>query len=262
MFLEKILDIKKSEIELKKKHRSYNSLYQQLEQENIPPTRPFQSRITEGAIRLIAEVKKASPSKGLLCPNFNPVTLAKSYEKAGAAAISVLTDERFFQGSLVYLQQIKTVTQSVPVLRKDFIIDRYQLPEARLYGADAVLLIVAALAPAELESLLKEALELGLAPLVEVHNRTELEVALTANAGIIGINNRDLKSFAVNMDTTFNLLKYIPAGKTIVAESGIHSNDDIVRLNQAGVHAALIGEAIVTAADPESKIRDLMGVTA
>lgn len=262
MFLDEILAVKKEEIRLKKEQQSYDSLYQRLDQANIPLPRSFQPSITGESIRLIAEVKKASPSKGLLCPCFDPVTLGKSYEKAGAAAISVLTDERFFQGSLAYLQQVKAATQTVPVLRKDFIIDRYQLLEARFFGADAILLIVAALTALELESLHKEALFFGLAPLVEIHNRAELDVALAAGAGIIGINNRDLKSFAVNIKTTFDLLKYIPSGKTIVAESGINSSDDIRRLDQAGVHAVLIGEAIVTAADTEAKIRELMGVVA
>jgi indole-3-glycerol phosphate synthase len=260
MFLDEILAVKKAEIRQKKEQRSYDSLCRQLEQARVPPPRPFQSGITGETIRLIAEVKKASPSKGLLCPNFNPVSLGKSYEKAGAAAISVLTDEQFFQGSLTYLQQVKTSTQTVPVLRKDFVIDRYQLPEARLYGADAILLIVAALTPPELEILYKEALLFGLAPLVEVHNRAELDVALAAGAGIIGINNRDLKSFIVNIKTTFDLLKYIPAGKIVVAESGVNSHTDIVQLNQAGVHAVLIGEAIVKAADPEAKIRELLAL--
>lgn len=258
MFLDEILAVKKEEVRIKKEQQSYNSLCRQLEKADVSPPRPFQSCITGESIRLIAEVKKASPSKGLLCPNFNPVSLGKSYEKAGAAAISVLTDERFFQGSLTYLQQVKKVTQTVPVLRKDFIIDRYQLPEARLYGADAILLIVAALTPPELEKLYKEALLFGLAPLVEVHNRAELDVALAAGAGIIGINNRDLKSFVVNIKTTFDLLQYIPAGKTVVAESGINSRTDIEQLNQAGVHAVLIGEAIVKAANPEGKIRELI----
>lgn len=259
MFLDEILAVKKEEVRIRKEQQSYDSLYQQLERAVLPRPRPFQKAITGESIRLIAEVKKASPSKGLLCPNFNPVFLGESYEKAGAAAISVLTDQQFFQGDLAYLRQVKAVTETTPVLRKDFIIDRYQLPEAKLYGADAILLITAALTPPELKSLLHEALQLGLAPLVEVHNRAELDQALAAGAEIIGINNRDLKSFAVNIETTFQLLQFIPAGKIIVAESGIHSRDDIERLNQAGVHAVLIGEAIVTAASPEVKIRELMG---
>ena len=258
MFLDEILAVKKEEVRIKIERQSYESLYRELEQADLPRSRPFQQAITGESIRLIAEVKKASPSKGLLCPNFDPVSLGKSYESAGAAAISVLTDQQFFQGDLSYLEQVKAVTKNTPVLRKDFIIDRYQFPEAKLHGADAVLLIVAALSPPELENLLKEALQLGLAPLVEVHNRAELEVALAAGAEIIGINNRDLKSFAVNIETTFELLQFIPAGKTIVAESGIHSPGDINRLKEAGVHAVLIGEAIVKAADPEAKIRELM----
>jgi indole-3-glycerol phosphate synthase len=258
MFLEEILAYKKVEIKLKKEQQPFDSLYSRLNQGNSP-SRPFKSSLNKGSIALIAEVKKASPSKGLLCPNFNPVALAKSYEKAGAAAISVLTDAKFFQGSLADLKQVKETTRLVPVLRKDFIIDHYQLLEARLYGADAVLLIVAALTRSDLDRLSKEALALGLATLAEVHNREELDLALEANADIIGINNRDLKSFVVNIETTFDLLQYIPGGKTIVAESGINHRADVERLAQAGVHAVLIGEAIVTAADPVAKIRELLG---
>lgn len=258
MFLDEILAVKQAEVRKRKEQQSYDSLYQQLEQADLPLPRPFQKAITGESIRLIAEVKKASPSKGLLCPNFDPVSLGTSYEKAGAAAISVLTDQRFFQGDLAYLREVKAATYKTPVLRKDFIIDSYQLLEAKLHGADAVLLIVAALTQPELENLLKEARQLGLAPLTEIHNRAELDVALAAGAEIIGINNRDLKSFTVNIETTFHLLQFIPAGKTIVAESGINSRTDIERLNRAGVHAALIGEAIVTAASPEEKIRELI----
>lgn len=237
-----------------------DSLFQQLQQGNLDAPRSFKSSLCGESIRLIAEIKKASPSKGLLCPNFNPVTLAKSYEKAGAAAISVLTDTKFFQGALVYLKQVKEATHFTPVLRKDFIIDRYQLLEARLQGADAVLLIVAALSRPELRGLIKETLALDLTPLVEVHNHVELEAALEAGAEIIGINNRDLKSFKVNIETTFDLIRYIPEGTVIVAESGINQRADLEKLDQAGVDAVLIGEAIVTATVPETKIRELLGV--
>jgi indole-3-glycerol phosphate synthase len=260
MFLEDILNHKKNELKAKKSQQPLDSLYRQISPNIV--SRPFIPALRGNFIRLIAEVKKASPSKGLLCPDFDPVVLGKSYERAGAAAISVLTDERFFQGSIEYLRRVKAETGNTPILLKDFIIDRYQLVEAKLYGADAVLLIVAALTWAELNSLIQEALALGLTPLVEVHNHEELHLALEANAEVIGINNRDLKTFSVNLDTTFKLLEHIPAGITVVSESGIHSHQDVRNLSQAGVHAVLVGESIVTAADPEVKIRELMGVTA
>lgn len=258
MFLEEILAYKQNEVKLKKEQQSFDSLYQQLNKANAV-FRPFKSRLNGKSIALIAEIKKASPSKGLLCPNFDPAALARSYEEAGADAISVLTDEKFFQGSLAYLRLVKEQTMHTPVLRKDFIIDHYQLLEARLYGADAVLLIVAALTRLELERLIKETLNLGLTPLIEVHQRGELDVALEAGAEIIGINNRDLKSFKVDLATTFNLIKHIPEGKTIVSESGINTHTDIEELAQAGVNAVLIGESIVTATNPVMKIRELMG---
>lgn len=257
MFLAEILAYKKVELEAKKKQQSLDSLERQFNQCN--PVRPFTATLRSESIRLIAEVKKASPSKGLLCPNFNPVILSKLYEKAGAAAISVLTDDKFFQGSLTYLKQVKEHTQTTPVLRKDFIIDPYQLLEARVWGADAVLLIVAALSKDIFSYLLKEAISLGLEPLVEVHNRPELEVALEMGAKMIGINNRDLKTFTVNLETTYQLLEFIPKEITVVSESGIRNRSDIESLAKAGVNAVLVGESIVTAADPEQQIRRLLG---
>ncbi len=258
MFLEAILQYKKNELESKQHLCPIESLYRQMGSNT--DSRSFKTALRGDSIRLIAEVKKASPSKGLLCPDFNPVALGKGYERAGASAISVLTDERFFQGSLDDLRQVKTETKDTPVLRKDFIIDRYQLLEAKVYGADAVLLIVAALPRLELNSLIQAALDLALTPLVEVHNRQELFLALEAGADLIGINNRDLRTFAVKLDTTFHLLKDIPKGVTIVSESGIRNHNDIRTLSEAGVHAVLVGESLVTAADPEFKIRELLGL--
>ncbi|HEX3045281.1 MAG TPA: indole-3-glycerol phosphate synthase TrpC [Bacillota bacterium] len=263
MFLDEILQYKKNEIAAQKAGYSLRMLERELYR--CPPVRPFARSLRGESIRLIAEVKKASPSKGLLCPNFNPVALAKSYESGGAAAISVLTDEKFFQGSLKYLKQVKETTVRTPVLRKDFILDPYQLVEARLQGADAVLLIVAALSKQDFHFLLREAVSFELASLVEVHNQSELEIALEAGASIIGINNRDLKTFEVTLGTTYQLLETIPTLNrcdiTIVSESGIKNRRDIQELAAAGVNAVLIGESIVTAKDPGQQIRDLLGAS-
>jgi indole-3-glycerol phosphate synthase len=257
MFLDDILSYKRIEIARGKLERPLNLLEQELGE--CRPVRPFANRLRGDSIRLIAEVKKASPSKGLLCPDFNPAALAKNYETAGAAAISVLTDQKFFQGSLNYLGQVKRATVQTPVLRKDFIIDPYQLVEARAAGADAVLLIVAALNTHELRLLHQEAVSLDLAPLVEVHNRLELETALEIGANIIGINNRDLQTFAVSLDTTYQLLELLPKEITAVSESGIQNHSDIQELERIGVNAVLIGESIVTAKDPAKQIRALLG---
>ncbi len=257
-FLEEILMYKYAQVAVRKEQTPILELERRLK--NAPLTRPFKGSITGDRIKLIAEIKKASPSKGLLCPEFEPAKLARIYEASGAAAISVLTEEKFFLGSLEYLRLVKAETQQVPVLRKDFIIDRYQLYEARVYGADAALLITAALTELELINLIKEALDIGLAPLVEVHNLMELETALSAGAELIGINNRNLKTFEVDLETTYQLLKSIPEGKVVVAESGIKGGQDIQRLSQSGVNAVLVGESIVSAADPGFKIKELMGV--
>ncbi len=219
------------------------------------------------APRLIAEVKQRSPSKGLLCPDFAPLELARVYAANGAAAISVLTDEHFFGGSLEHLQTIACAMQAgelpktLPLLRKDFIFDRYQLLEARAAGASAALLIAAMLPEADLRNLAAEAHALGLAALVEVHTRAELDKALDCGAQIIGVNNRDLHTFKVTLETTLALLPHIPAGIPCVAESGIHSRADIDRLAEAGVSAILVGEALVTAPNRGEKVRLFAGQT-
>ena len=256
MFLDEILKYKYAEVAVRKEQMPILELERRII--NAPPPRPFRQSLTGDSIRLIAELKKASPSKGLLCPNFEPAKLARDYETSGAAAISVLTEQKFFQGSLDYLELVKSVTKNLPVLRKDFIIDRYQLYEARAYGADAALLIVAALTELELKSFIKEANALGLAPLVEVHNLMELYIALESGADLIGINNRDLKTFKVDLETTFQLIKSIPEDKVVVSESGINNRHDLEQLAQAGVDAVLVGESIVTAADPGAKIKELI----
>lgn len=256
MFLDEILKYKYAEVAVRKEQMPFLELERRII--NAPPTRPFRQSLTGDSIKLIAELKKASPSKGLLCPNFEPAKLAREYEASGAAAISVLTEQNFFQGSLDYLELVKSVTKNLPVLRKDFIIDRYQLYEARAYGADAALLIVAALTELELKAFIKEANDLSLAPLVEVHNLMELNIALESGANLIGINNRDLKTFKVDLETTFQLIKLIPEDKIVVSESGINNRHDLEQLAQAGVDAVLVGESIVTAADPGAKIKELI----
>lgn len=257
MFLEEILQSKYAEVAVRKEQMPILELERRVI--NAPPIRSFRQSLTGDSIKLIAELKKASPSKGLLCQEFDPARLARIYEASGAAAISVLTDQKFFQGSLGYLQLVKATTKNLPVLRKDFIIDRYQLYEARAQGADAALLIVAALTELELTNLIKEANDLGLAPLVEVHNLFELNIAMESGADLVGINNRDLKTFKVDLETTFGLMDWIPEGKIVVSESGINERHDIERLAQAGVNAVLVGESIVTAADPGLKIKELLG---
>jgi indole-3-glycerol phosphate synthase len=262
MFLEEILTKKCLEVAERKKLKSLAQLEREFATVDLP-RRDFRAALLRGKIpALIAEVKKASPSKGLLCPDFDPERLARSYEAAGAAAISVLTDAEFFQGSLDHLQRVKAVTVKTPVLRKDFIIDPYQLFEARLAGADAVLLIVAALDDAMLGELLHLAKVLELAALVEVHDETETIRALAAQATLIGINNRNLKTFEVTLETTFRLLPLIGPERITVSESGIKGRNDIERLGEAGVRAVLIGEALVTAADPAVKIQEMMGAGA
>lgn len=210
--------------------------------------------------RLIAETKKASPSKGLLRANYDPVVLANAYAENGAAAISVLTETAHFQGSLDHMAAVKQslLDKKLPVLRKDFVFDPYQIYEARAYGADAVLLIVAILSPVLLAELLHECRKLWIQALVEIHDESELDIALKAGAEIIGINNRDLKTFQTDIAVTEKLVPMIPNGKIIVSESGIHSNEDIIRLSNAGVDAVLIGEALVISDDPGNKVLELL----
>ncbi|MDF2504594.1 indole-3-glycerol phosphate synthase TrpC [Clostridium sp.] len=206
-------------------------------------TRDFKVAISKPGINIIAEVKKASPSKGIIKPDFDPKSIAKVYEKISIDAISVLTEKKFFMGSDEYIAKVKEVTVK-PVLRKDFIIDEYQIFQAKKIGADAILLIVAVLGK-ELKSFYKLATELGLNCLIEVHNREELEIALEAEAEIIGINNRDLRDFSVDLKTTEKFMKYIPKETVIVSESGIKTSDDILYLKSIGVNTVLIGETFM-----------------
>ncbi len=206
---------------------------------------------------LIAEVKRASPSRGVLCHNFDPLELAKNYAQGGAAAISVLTESSYFEGSLDHLAAIREQVK-VPLLRKDFILDRYQVYESRAYGADALLLIAAILSQVQLEELLLLSHSLGLKCLVEVHSEAEVERALLSGAEIIGINNRDLSTFAIDLNTTRRLRPLIPLGKIVVSESGIKNRSDIEKLRGWGVDAVLVGETLVTASDVLAKIKELI----
>jgi indole-3-glycerol phosphate synthase len=225
-----------------------------------PPPRPFTAALAGEGVSLVAEVKKASPSRGVLRADFDAVALARAYAGAGAAAISVLTDEKHFQGSLADLEAIRAaLPDGPPLLRKDFLFDHYQLYEARVHGADAVLLIAAVLNSALLPQLVALASALGMDALVEVHDELELERALMASATLIGVNNRDLRTFDVDLATTERLRPHIPAGVTVVAESGVFTRADVDRLAALPVDAVLIGEALITSPDPAAKIRELFG---
>lgn len=210
-------------------------------------------------IGLIAEVKKASPSMGVICPNFDPVRIAKEYEAAGASCLSVLTDEQFFQGSLDYLRQIRAAVK-LPLLRKDFIIDERQILEAIEWGADAILLIVAILTDEQLAKFHTLAIEAGLAVLVEVHDEEELNRALKISPALLGVNNRNLKTFKVDLATTENLApRILQSGSLLVAESGIHTRADVERVQQCGAGAILVGESLLKQGDIGAKVRELIG---
>ncbi len=230
--------------------------------EKVPPPRDFAVALRRGAsVALIAEIKKASPSRGVLLHDFNHLELARTYMDNGAAALSVLTDVRFFQGSLKYLEGIRALPdQTAPLLRKDFVLEPYQLYEARAYGADAVLLIVAALADEALHILLELTQALGMTALVEVHTDEELTRALAAGAQVVGVNNRDLHTFTTSLETTERLAELLPTDKSrplLVSESGIHRAADVQRLRACGVAAVLVGEALVAADDTAALVREL-----
>lgn len=231
-----------------------------------PPVRDFAAALRRGAgaVGLIAEIKRASPSKGVLLEQFDHMALAQTYQANGAAALSVLTDAPFFQGSLAYLTEIRAAQQQqgagVPLLRKDFLVDPYQVYEARVAGADAVLLIVAALDAGTLASLLELTHALGMAALVEVHTAGELDRALAAGARIVGVNNRNLHTFETTLATTEELAALLPTDASrplLVSESGIHRAADVARLRDCGVDAVLVGEALVTASDIGARVREL-----
>ncbi len=225
-----------------------------------PPARDFagalRTKLGAGQAAVIAEIKKASPSKGVIREHFVPDQIAASYARHGAACLSVLTDRPFFQGDAVFLQQARAAC-ALPVLRKDFMVDAYQVDEARAWGADCILLIAACLDDAQMADLEAQALELGMAVLVEVHDGDELARALRLKTPLLGINNRNLRSFEVTLDTTLGLLARVPADRLLVTESGILGRADVQRMRQAGVHAFLVGEAFMRADDPGAALAEL-----
>lgn len=249
--LNKIVAVKRQEVAAAIRRKPLAAV--RFDAESRVLTRDFagalRAKIAAGKPAVIAEVKKASPSKGVLRPDFIPADIAQSYAEYGAACLSVLTDKDFFQGSVDYLKQARA-SCDLPVLRKDFIVDPYQVYESRVMGADCILLIAACLDDAQMKSLEALALSLDMAVLVEVHDRAELERALQLKTPLLGINNRNLQTFEVSLDTTLTLLKDVPADRLLVTESGITTPADVARLRQAGVNAFLVGEAFMRAEDP------------
>jgi indole-3-glycerol phosphate synthase len=215
-------------------------------------------KIAAGEAAVIAEIKRASPSRGVLRENFSPAQIAKSYAAGGAACLSILTDREFFQGAPEHLQEARAAC-ALPVLRKDFMFDAYQVHEARAMGADCILLIAACLSVAEMKPLESDAQALGMAVLVEVHDARELDAALSLRTPLLGINNRDLRSFDTRLETTLNLLSKVPQDRIVVSESGILSPADVARMRGAGVNAFLVGEAFMRASDPGGRLRALFG---
>lgn len=259
--LESIVAQKRQEVEAQKRAVPLEALEQRIARQPTPAN--LSGALMGDGVHLIAEIKQASPSRGLLCADFDPVSLANTYADNGAAAISVLTDPRF-QGTLEHLENVKMAVSphKIPVLRKDFIFDPYQVYEARAYGADALLLIVAILTPQQMKELLALSQRFWLQCLVEVHSQEELDTALEVGAEIIGINNRDLHTFQTDLSVTENLAPMVPPGKIIVSESGINTEQDMIKLRRLGVHAALVGEALLTASDVAAKVRELAGYDA
>lgn len=260
--LRKILARKAEEVAERARRAPLEELKKRLA--DAPAPRGFQkairSRIATGLPAVIAEIKKASPSKGLLRTDFRPAEIAMSYERHGATCLSVLTDVDFFQGSDEHLKQARAAC-ALPVLRKDFTMDAYQVYEARVLGADAILLIVAALGDASIRELAALAEELGLDVLVEVHDEAELERALKLSTPLIGINNRDLRTFRTTLTTTLDLLDKIPHDRIVVTESGIHAPCDVAQMRGRGVNAFLVGEAFMKADDPGLKLQELFDVS-
>jgi indole-3-glycerol phosphate synthase len=256
MILDKIVTrVKKRIIEQKQE------LPQALLQKDIPfPQDPFlfQKALRQPGIQIIAEIKKASPSAGVIAPDFDHVQIAKDYFAANVSAISILTEQDFFQGSLDYLRDVRKVVP-LPLLRKDFMVDPYQIFQARYFGANCILLIVGILTLAEIKEFMQIANELGLDCLIEVHNEAELETALAADAAIIGINNRDLKTFKVDVNTTLKLKEKVPPGKIVVGESGIRTAEDVQMLDNGGIDAILVGETLMRAPDKPKAVRELLG---
>jgi indole-3-glycerol phosphate synthase len=254
--LDKIVAQTRRRIEASQSRLPLLELKRRVGQADTP--RPFQKALKAAGFGLIAEVKRSSPSRGRLHPNLDAAEMARLYARGGAHAVSILTEPDFFKGSLEDLKSAREAV-NLPLLRKDFILEPYQVYEARVYGADAILLITAILPPKKLSQLLSLSQKLGMDALVEVHQEAEVETALKANARVIGINNRNLNDFSVDLKTTLRLRPLIPPEVSVVSESGIQSHVDVDLLRQTGVDAVLIGEALVTSHDPLAKIRELLG---
>ena len=254
--------VRDKRVELEERRRATPRAELERRCRDLAPARDFEGALQppRGGVRLIGEVKRASPSRGVLVADFDPVRFARIYAEHGAAAISVLTDKKYFQGSLEFLADVRAAV-AVPLLRKDFTIDEYQLWESRAAGADAVLLIVSILEQGLLRDLMTAAKGLGLAALVEIHTAAELERALAAGARIIGINNRDLRTFTTRIETTLTLAPTIPPGAIVVSESGFDRAEQVRAVVAAGAHAILVGEGLVTAPDPAVKVRELISAT-
>lgn len=261
MILDEIVESKKKSLEVAKEEHPLEGLKERLV--TLPPARDFQRAIAYGGgakdrIRIIAEIKRASPSKGMIREYFVPAEIARGYFEAGAAAISVITEEKYFKGKLEYLSGLRG-NMRIPLLRKDFIFDEYQIFESRVAGADALLLIVAVLGKDRLKELLELTHSLGMSALVEVHDEAETEIALESGAKIIGVNNRDLKTFKTDINTTIRLAPYIPRDRVLVSESGINTHEDILKLREWGVEAFLIGEALMREENFRKKLKELRG---
>ena len=258
--LEQILATKREEIDLRRTLVPEQQLLDKMADGHTPLgfVSALQRRASEQKPGVIAEIKKASPSKGVIRAHFNPAAIATSYATANATCLSILTDEQYFQGHDDYLREVRQVV-TLPLLRKDFTIDAYQVYEARAMGADCILLIVSALKPADLRDLYALAQSMGLDVLIEVHDAEELAIALTLGPDLIGINNRNLKTFNTNLETTIDLLSNIPAGVVVVTESGISTVADVSRMQANNVHCFLVGEAFMRATDPGQALSDLFG---
>jgi indole-3-glycerol phosphate synthase len=258
--LEQIVEVKHQEVQAARKRKSLEAVRADAEARVL--TRDFvgamRSKMAVGQAAVIAEVKKASPSKGVLRPDFIPADIAQSYAEHGAACLSVLTDQSFFQGCADYLKQARA-SCDLPVLRKDFMVDAYQIYESRAMGADCILLIAACLDDAQMRDLEAIALSLNMAVLIEVHDGAELDRALALRSPLLGINNRNLKTFEVSLDTTLGLQARVPADRLLVTESGITSAADVQRMRQAGVHAFLVGEAFMRAPEPGQALAQWFG---
>lgn len=256
--LTRILERKQVEVADRRVYRPFAEL--KARTADLQPARGFASalrlRLARNEAAVIAEIKKASPSRGVIRPEFHPAEIAESYERGGAACLSVLTDIDFFQGADAYLQQARGAC-ALPALRKDFIVDAYQIHESRVLGADCVLLIVAALGADQLQEYAGVAMEIGLDVLVETHDDEEMTRALQTSSPLIGVNNRNLRDFSVSLDATLALRDRVDSGRILITESGIHTRDDVARLRAGGVHAFLVGEAFMRAADPGAELQRL-----